>query len=159
VQISRRKTAKARERPERKVNGVAVIAQIEDARKPDRGVPGLIPTPVFALTFDKVADTSGNRRVSNLSGSHQAKQRPGRLRGDAVGRFAMRYSGVVGFGAFAPAAVRMLPGEQPNYRSAYFRRDGVDAECIESRQRRPGSIDVVGAPATEPAAIALLFAS
>jgi hypothetical protein len=54
----------------------------------------------------------------------------------------------------------MLPvtGEQPRYGTAYFQHAGIDADRIESCQHRPGSVDVIGAPPTEPAAVTLLLA-
>ena len=65
--------AKARKCPQWEEGGIAVIAQVKDPRKPDRGVPGLVPFAVLILARDQVGDAPVDRRVFGLAGGHQAK--------------------------------------------------------------------------------------
>jgi len=90
-----------------------VITKIKDARKTDGRKPRLVPISILILVGDQISDAAGDRRMFYHSGCHQAEQGPSRLRRCAVLGVAVRRAGKIGFGAFSPAAVSMLPGQQP----------------------------------------------
>src|ERR1700733_2475736 len=65
---------------------------------------------------------------------------------------------LVAVATFAPAAIRVLDRDQPIGGTSNSRRIGVDAGGVETSKHRPGSVDVIDAPAAEPASILLLDA-
>ena len=67
------------ERPERKEFGIAMIAQIEDARKAGRRVERLLPQAVLALRGRKVGDAAGDRRIVGLARPPSARAAPRRF--------------------------------------------------------------------------------
>src|SRR6267142_438883 len=69
----------------------------------------------------------------------------------------MRLVGPVGGAVLAPAAIVTLMREQPVDGAADLRLGGIDAGGVEAAERRPCAVDVVGAPAAEPAAFRLLL--
>ena len=97
--------------------------------------------------------------MRDLAGRHQRNQGPGSLRGSAVRRLAARPFRPIAFAGFAPAAIGPLVRQQPGDRAADLRRFRIDPDRIERGQHRPGAINVIGAPAAEPAAIRLLLAA
>src|SRR5277367_1315531 len=70
----------------------------------------------------------------------------------------MGHAGPIRFFALPPTPVRVLSGQQPLGGAADFRRRRIDAGSVEGGQYRPGTVDVVGAPAPEPAAVGFLIA-
>src|SRR5947207_6758268 len=155
--IGHRQPAIAGERPQRKKHAVTVIAQVEDARKPDRGVPGLVPIAVPILAGEQVGDAARHRRVADLARRHQGEQGPGGLRGGTIGRLAMRDVRPVALAGLAPPAIAPLAGDQPIDCAADFGRTGIDPGGIQPGEHRPGAVDVIGAPAAKPAAVRLLL--
>ena len=73
--------AVARQRPEREELRIAVVAQIEHARKPRRSVTLLVPKAIGTLRRRQVIDAARDRRMRRFAGRHQAEQGPRRLRG------------------------------------------------------------------------------
>src|SRR5258706_7697899 len=84
TRVAPRQTAKPGESPEREEGAVAVITQVENPRKTDGGVPGLVPVAVLVLAVDQICDPASDRRMADLSGRHQSEQSPGRLRRSTV---------------------------------------------------------------------------
>src|SRR5688572_7240904 len=71
--------AVARQRPEREEFRIAVIVQIEDARKTPAGVMGLRPQAVGLLRRLQIIHPARHGRMIHLPRRHQAQQRPGGL--------------------------------------------------------------------------------
>src|ERR1700722_8933422 len=59
--------------------------------------------------------------------------------------------------ALPPAAVQILSRSQPINRAPHGRVIRTDARLRERGQDRPGAVNIVGAPATEPRAIGFLL--
>src|SRR5712692_2341768 len=91
-----------RQRPQREEFPVAVVAQIEYAREPGRGVMPLAPEPVGALRAREIVDAARHRRMIDLARRHQAKQRPGGLRGRAGRRLVAAVIELVARAVLAP---------------------------------------------------------
>src|SRR2546430_3789450 len=149
--------AVCRQSPKRKVGAIAVISEVEHARKPRRGEARITPQTVVLLGSQQVFDTAPHRIGADLPGRKQPQQGPGTLVGSA-----RRFSGCllpvrVGVIALAPAAVGILPGYEPTHGAARGRIIRADARLRERSQYRPGTVDVVRAPATEPRAVRFLL--
>ena len=71
--------AVARHRPQREKLRIAVVAQIEHARKTGRGIARLVPEAVGALRVGEILEAARDRGMIDFAGGHQAEQRPGRL--------------------------------------------------------------------------------
>src|SRR5580704_1933877 len=71
----------ARQRPEREEFRVAVVAQIEHARKTRAGIVLFVPETVAALRGGEIFYAARHRRMIDLARGHEAEQRPRRLRG------------------------------------------------------------------------------
>ena len=95
----------------------------------------------------------------HFSGRHQTQQRPGRLRRVGRRRLVAAIVELVAGAVLSPAAVRVLDGDQPVGRLAHARIGRVEAGRVQRAQRRPRAIDIVDAPAAEPAAVRHLLAS
>src|SRR4051812_30723524 len=87
---------------------------------------------------------------------HQAKQRPGRLRGSAGRLLVAAIVELVARTILAPAAIGVLNGHEPAGRLAEFRPLLIEARGTERAQHGPGAVDVVHAPTAEPASIGKL---
>src|SRR2546430_4395167 len=110
--------AVCRQSPKRKVGAIAVISEVEHARKPRRGEARITPQTVVLLGSQQVFDTAPHRIGADLPGRQQPQQGPGTLVGSA-----RRFSGCllpvrVGVIALAPAAVGILPGYEPTHGAA-----------------------------------------
>ncbi len=66
-------------RPERKKLGIAVIAQVKNARKTRRGVERLALEAVVALRRGEIGDATRDRGMIRFAVDRKAKQRPGGL--------------------------------------------------------------------------------
>src|SRR6185312_7219409 len=155
--IRPRQAAVAGQCPEREKGAVSVVAEIKHPRKPDRGEPRLVPGPVRLLRPDQVLDPPRHGPIAGFPGRHQPEHRPGGLRRRAVFGDPMRHAGVVALLVLAPAAIRALPGHQPRRRTPHLRRRRFQSGGVQRRESRPGAVDVIGAPAPEPAAVRLLL--
>src|SRR3954453_19048060 len=149
--------AVAGERPEWEELRVAVIAQVEHARKAGRGKAMFGPEAVRPLRARQIGDAARHRRMIDRAGRHQAEQGPRGLRGRARRRLIAPVAELVALPAFAPAAVGVLNGREPLDRPPHRRRRRIDPGRVERAERRPGAVDVVHAPAAEPTALRLLF--
>src|SRR5215468_6250993 len=103
-----------------------------------------------------MTNAARDRRVIDLAGRHQPEQRPGCLRGGRWRGLVAAVGELIARSVLAPAAVRVLDRDQPFDRAANLGRRALDAGDIERTQHGPGAVDVVGAPAAEPAAVLLL---
>src|SRR5690349_15827896 len=63
---------------------------------------------------------------------------------------------LVAFAAFTPAAVGVLYRHEPVDGAPDARRAEIDARGIHRAQHRPRAVDVIHAPASVPASVALL---
>src|SRR5690349_9845892 len=77
--IAASEIAVARQGPEREEFRIAVIVEIEHARKTAAGVMRLAPQPVTLLRGFQIIDAACHRRMIDLACRHQAQQRPGGL--------------------------------------------------------------------------------
>src|SRR5439155_4410527 len=65
---------------------------------------------------------------------------------------------VVTAASFAPAAARLLYVLEPSNRPPNHRLPHIKADALEARQHLPGAVNVIDAPAADPAAETLLRA-
>src|SRR5271156_1023025 len=72
--------AVTRHGPYREEFRVAVVAQIEHAGKTRRGITRLVPESIAALGRGEILDAACDRRMIDVAGGHEPKQRPSRLR-------------------------------------------------------------------------------
>src|SRR5262249_36907912 len=79
--IAAREIAVARQGPKRKIFRIAVVAQIEHAREPGRGIARLVPEAVGALVIDEIFDAARHRRMIDCARRYESKHGPGGLRG------------------------------------------------------------------------------
>src|SRR5271165_3713465 len=179
-----RQGAVGRQGPEREISGVAVIPQIEHARKARRRELTIAPQSIRLLRAHQEFDAAARGVGSGLAGGEQPQKRPSALkrgarksRGFAGRPYAgrryagRRYAGrpyagrpyagraVIGIVALAPAAVRILPAFQPLRGAPHGGIVGADVRLRECRQHRPGAVYVIGAPAAEPRPVGLLLAA
>src|SRR5207248_9629616 len=112
----RRAVAIRRERPERKVGAVPVIAEVEHAREARSGEARVAPEPVRPLRAQEVLDAAPHGVRSRLSRGDQREHRPGTLVRGAR-RAGPGAPGLVAVVALAPAAVRILPALEPAHRA------------------------------------------
>ena len=117
---------------------------------------GSAQLPSALLRFDEAADAAGRRFAIVLAGGDQAQHGPGRLRRRDVAGAAQ---------ARVFVACRTI---RPNRRTACWQQSnqlaaGVDQRIVERHadgaqagEHLPGAVDVVHAPAAEPAAVGLL---
>src|SRR5579872_2449228 len=77
--IARLQVAITRQRPEWEEFRIAVIVEIEDARKTTAGVMRLGPQPVRTLRAFQIRDAARHGGMIHLSCRHQAQKRPGGL--------------------------------------------------------------------------------
>ena len=153
-------TAIAGQRPEREIFGVAVVAQIEDARKTGAAVVRLAPEPVVLL-----AGASGTQRPRFTAHARRrrrpsARATPRRSAKRCFRRARGRHSRAGSSDRLlAPAAVLVLDREQPTGRVLHLRRPGGEAGGVQCAQHRPGPIDVVDPPASVPRALRPLRAA
>src|SRR5882757_5004942 len=99
-------------------------------------------------------DAAAHRIRADLACREQREHGPCRLIGCARRSAERARIAVV---ALTPAAVRVLPALQPLDGLAH---SGILAgeTCLrETRQHRPCTVNIVGAPAAEPRAVVLLF--
>src|ERR1019366_1665144 len=99
-------------------------------------------------------DAGTHRIRAHLSRREQREQRPCRMIGCTGGLGRGARIAVV---ALTPPAVGVLTALEPIDSLAHRRILPAEAGLSQRRQRRPRAVDIVGAPATEPRAIALLF--
>src|ERR1700761_6488367 len=146
----------AGQRPKRKKLRISMVAQIEHARETRGGMVGLAPETIVALRRGEIGDAARDCGVIGFTRGHQSKQSPCRLRSGAGRGFVTSVVQLVACRALAPAAVRILDPLKPRNRAAHRLRLRILTRDCERAQRRPGSIDVVHAPAAEPASVPLL---
>src|SRR6188472_1882156 len=91
--------------------------------------------------------------MSHLARRHQSKQGPCRLRGGGGSPFETLIIESVADGILAPAAIRVLDRQQPVHGLAHRGVLMIDAGGVERAQYRPGTVDVVEAPAAIPGAL------
>src|SRR6185503_10284105 len=127
------------------------------AGKTGARVVGLVPRSVVALRVDEESDPAADRAfVLSIVRSNQREQRPSRLRRRARPAPAQ---GVVHVrrARLAPAAVGVLMGDEPFGGRAYVRLRHVLADRGERRQHGRRAINMIDAPAAEPAAVRFLL--
>src|SRR5271165_342051 len=95
----------------------------------------------------------------DLPRRHQSEQSPGRLRRRARRLLIAAVIELVARAILAPAAVRVLYPQEPSDRLAEFGGGVVETDGIERAQDGPGAVDVIHAPAAEPAPIRHLRAA
>src|SRR5271166_5574847 len=93
-----------------------------------------------------------------FAGSHQPKQRPRGLRRRTRRLFVTLVIELVARTVLAPAAILILDRDEPIHLAPCIGRCGIDARCVEGAERGPRSVDIIHAPAAEPAAVLLLLA-
>src|SRR5688572_16708870 len=121
------------------------------------GVVRLVPSAVVALRIDEEAEPAPNRAlVLAIVRRDERDQGPGRLRrrAGAVPAQAVIH---VRRTSLAPAAVRVLVGDEPLARRAYVRLSHVLADRRERREHGGSAVNVIDAPATEPRAVRFLL--
>ena len=92
------------------------------------------------------------------AGCDQAEHGPGGLRGGGL-PLAAEFGPLVGIGRLAPAAVGLLMGQEPLGPGHHGRIVLRHADLDQAGQGLPGSVDIVDAPAAEPASVGLLGAA
>ena len=100
---------------------------------------------------------SRHRRMIDFAGRHQAEQRPGRLRRRARRRLVTRVVELVARAVLAPAAVGVLDRFSQATALLQRRIGMIDPGGVERAEHRPGAVDVIDAPAAEPAAVRFLL--
>src|ERR1700709_135642 len=81
---------------------------------------------------------------------HQSKQGPCRLRGSRGHPLISLIVESVACGILSPAAIAVLDRNQPACRLAHHRIAMLDSLGIVRTQHRPGTVDVIQAPAAVP---------
>src|SRR3954453_6628492 len=99
--------------PEREDRGVAVIAEVEDARETHGGEVLLVPQAGGVAVVEEEADAAGGGGVGYLAAGHQPQQRPGGLGRRAWAAIVGDAVGPVGYPPFTPAAIGVLATDQP----------------------------------------------
>src|SRR5579862_9622149 len=87
---------------------------------------------------------------------HQSQNRPGGLRRHGGRLLVAAVVEPIAIAAFAPAAVRVLNRDQPVRGTAHNRRVEIEAGTVQASEDRPRAIDIIYAPAAEPAAVFFL---
>src|SRR5512145_3483118 len=139
------------QRPEWEILGVQVILQHEDAREAGAVPEVVLPGTVVTLGGDEVLDAPLECRPLP-AGGQQRQQRPRRLRRNGLAPSG-QLGAVVALAGLAPAAVPVLTAFQPPDGALHVFLAGVLADGAETAQHRPGPVDVVDAPASEPGAV------
>src|SRR3569833_1890705 len=147
-----------RQGPKREVGAIAVILQIKHPREAWGRVSRITPEAVLLLGADEVLDAMPNGAGPHLPRCQQAQNRPRGLVRIAGRLFRRSRLPTVAVVAFAPTPVIILTIHQPADTSLHTLVVRPEAGLSESCQHRPGTINVIGAPTTEPRAIGhLLF--
>src|SRR5215212_7799288 len=128
-----------------------MVAQVEDPGEPGRRKALLGPETILRLRTRKIVDAARYGRMIGFAGRHEAEKRPSRLRGGARRRLVAGVVEAIALAAFAPAAIRVLDGNEPGGGAAHRREMRADSSGVKRAQRRPRAVDVVHAPAAEPA--------
>src|SRR6056297_3074600 len=102
------RTSRGGQRPEREVSGIAVILQVEDARKARCRKPGVGPVAARRLGAGQVVRATAHRRAVATSRRNQSQHGPSGLEGARAASGASQRRVVVGLVAFTPAAVIVL---------------------------------------------------
>src|SRR5881296_4272397 len=127
--------------PEGKVLAVAVVAQIEDARKPRAGVLAFRPDALRVLLPEQIVYAAQQTERVHLAGAEERDQRP---RG--LGRRALAHPVRVGLRVretgLAPPAVRILLRDEPCHRPADVLGLHVLADRLRPGEHGPGPVDV-----------------
>ena len=149
----------SRQRPQREEFRITVIAQVEHPRKASGCIPLLVPNALFALAASDKQHLSPPPGVY-LARCHQPKQGPCRLRGRAGGRFDGPCSRAC---SSTPSSPQPPSGFWIEISQSTARRTigirSVDPCGVQRAQHRPGSVDVVHAPAAVPGAVGHLGAA
>ena len=150
--------AVARQRPQREELRIAVVAQVEHPREAAAGVVLLGPDPSGVLAALQPGDAPRHRRMVGLAGRHQAEQRPGGLRGARTARAHSLCSPACSCRSPRPSRRRGSGCDTASRPPCAPSGTRVHAGGVQGAQRRPGPVDVVDAPAAEPAAVGQLLA-
>src|SRR3954463_7018116 len=134
-----------------------MVLEIEHARKSGRGKPGLFPQPVLALRAYQVLRAARHFGAPRFARRHQREHSPGGLKRGARGSLAGTLRTEVAVVALTPATVCTLHELQPAYRAQHTRMRARHTGGFQRDERRPGAVDVVGAPSPEPGAARLLL--
>ena len=135
-----------------------MVAQVEDAREAAAGVGVLPPQAARVLGPPQPGDAALDGGMVDLACRHQPEKRPGGLRGVGGSGLIAAVVELVARAVLAPAAVCVLDRDQPVGGLAHARPRAVEARGAERAQCRPCAVDVVHAPAAEPAAVRHLLA-
>ena len=140
------------------VEAVEVVVEVEDFGEAGAGVGVFFPVAVGELVVDEPSDGFGDVGVGGgegAGGGHEGHGAPGGLGGGA-GAAAFEVGVFVGVAGFAEGAVGFLDGAEPVDGFAYPLVVHAFADAAETGEGLPCAIDVVDAPAAEPAAILVL---
>src|SRR5688500_4849718 len=143
--------------PHREILGIAVVPEIENPRESGSGEPRLIPKPVAVLFPQQVGDSPADLMTALFTGPHQCKQRPRSMERSAGMKLTCLLRRKIAVVTFSPPAILPLHGFEPVHRAPNGRMAGIYPCQTEGLQHRPGSIDVIAAPAAKPGATGLLF--
>src|SRR5262249_27302766 len=106
--VAAREIAVAGERPERKIFRITVVAQVEHARKPGRGIARVVPESVGAWAVGEILDAARDRRMIERARRDEPEHRPGGLRGSGRRSLVAVVIELVARAILAPAAVGIL---------------------------------------------------
>ena len=135
-----------------------MVAEIKDAGEPGAGELAFIPGAVVVLRLGKVAHAAEHGRMIGHAGGDQAEHGPSGLRRGGL-PLAAEFGLLIGIGRLAPAAVGLLMGQEPLGPGHHGRIVLGHADLDQAGQGLPGAVDVVDAPAAEPASVGLLGAA
>src|SRR5579862_8823361 len=133
-----------------------MVAQVEHPWEAASGVGFFGPKSMIFLVPQQPFNAACDGRMIHPPCGHKSQNRPGGLRGDRGSLFITPIIEAVAVAALAPSAVRVLNRDQPVGSAADHWRVQVEPRCIQSREYRPCAIDVIHAPAAEPAAVLFL---
>src|SRR5262245_679943 len=146
------------QRPQREILRVQMVLEHEDAREAGAIPVLVVPGAVFALGRDQMLDPALHDRSPSSARGQQAQQRPRRLRrggGTAAGQLRP----VVALAGLAPAAIAVLGALQPPHCALDILVLEVLADGLQAPHHRPGAVDIVDAPASEPRTVMTLSPS
>src|SRR6202050_3617696 len=151
--------AVGRECPAGKIGAVAVILEIEHARKARRRETRIAPQALGPLRAAEIFNAALHRIGAAGARCQQRQQRPGALKGIAGGALARAGWTQIAVVALAPAAIGVLTSFEPAHGALHGLIIRSDAGLGEGHQHRPGAVDVIRPPAPEPRAVRLLLSA
>src|SRR3984893_18571775 len=129
--------------PEREVRAVSVVLQIKHPRETWCGELRISPETIRLLCTQQVFDAAAHSDRARLPDRHQPKECPCRLVRRAVRLLVQVLLARVPVIALAPAAIRILPADEPGHRALYGLVIRTDARLSKRGEHRPRPVDVV----------------